>query len=73
MTLIAARLGVVAEDAFSLGKISPIQGFYMQGLPALQRSVVFRNSRTSIYGYRQRPLPFQLRFLDLLATGDADC
>jgi hypothetical protein len=73
MTLIAARFGVVTEDAFPLGKIPLIQCLHMQGPPALQGPVGLGDRRSSLHGYRQRPLPFQLRLLNLLAADQAKC
>ena len=68
MTLITAGLRVVAEDTFPLGEISPIEHIRMKGSPALYGSMVLRGCRAPGHGYSQRPLPFQLGFLDLLAT-----
>jgi hypothetical protein len=72
MTLIATRLGVVAENTLPLAKISLIQGLHMPSSPALQWSVVLRDSRTSSHDYRQGALPSQVWLLHLLATGDAE-
>jgi len=57
----------MAEHAFPLAEIPPIQSLHMKGPPPFQWSMVFGDGRAARYDYRQRAFPFQLWLLYLLA------
>ena len=72
MASVAARLGIVAENTFSLGEVSPVQRFHVNRPPPLQGSMVFRGGRSSWYGDGKGAYPFQFRLLHLLAAQKTD-
>jgi len=68
---VASGLGIVAKHAFPLTEVPAVQSFLVLNPPAFRRRVVFRNRYAAGHLDGQRPLPVQLRFLDLLATQES--